>query len=225
MKLLLVGCEYAGTTTLATAIREWFAETTGTRIRLIHDHFKIPHTVGHPSVLTEEEQRQLLALSPRIKEVIQRHNLYYHTQAFESDEPDRLVIGMHIEDAVYGPYYFGYGGADEEGDRRVISAHLETRIMTLAPETVLILVKASPEVTADRMRRVPHPNGVLQEEDIPYILSRFEEEYATSKIRHRFVLDTSSVSVDETMTEFVREIEPHLTKEDRVRMLIALNSP
>ena len=47
MKLLIVGCEYSGTTTLAHAIRDWFESITGTRIRLVHDHFKIPFTIGH----------------------------------------------------------------------------------------------------------------------------------------------------------------------------------
>ena len=61
MKLLIVGCEYAGTTTLAHAIDDWMAEAMGSRMRLIHDHWKIPYTVGHPANISEEEERQFLS--------------------------------------------------------------------------------------------------------------------------------------------------------------------
>ncbi len=163
-----------------------------TRVRLIHEHFKIPHTVGHPAELTEEEQRQFLALSPSIKETVQRHNLYYHSSDPRPNTPDRFVIGLHIEDAIYGTFYFGYGGPGEEGDRRAISEDIEQRIMTFAPETVLVLVKASAEVIAERLRREPRSNGVLKEKDIAYILGRFEEGYANSSLRRKIELDTSS---------------------------------
>jgi len=38
MYLILIGCEYAGTTTLAHAINEWTQESLGTEFKLIHDH-------------------------------------------------------------------------------------------------------------------------------------------------------------------------------------------
>ena len=66
MKLLIVGCEYAGTTTLAHAIDDWM-EAMYSRMSLIHDHWKIPYTVGHPAKISEEE-RQFLALSPWLKD-------------------------------------------------------------------------------------------------------------------------------------------------------------
>ena len=47
MKLILVGCEYSGTTTLALRIDRWLKGLTGDGFRLIHDHWKIPHTSGH----------------------------------------------------------------------------------------------------------------------------------------------------------------------------------
>ena len=90
MKLILVGCEYSGTTTLALAVNEWMKETTGSDSRLIHDHWKIPHTSGHlpndiSHFLTEEEQAQVLGLTPKLKEMHQRHSLYYHTLSTSSD--------------------------------------------------------------------------------------------------------------------------------------------
>ena len=79
MKLFLIGCEYSGTTTLAHAINEWTKKTMDKEFTLIHDHFKLPDTNPHGPALTEEEVAQFAALSPRLTEVIQRHNLYYHT--------------------------------------------------------------------------------------------------------------------------------------------------
>ena len=146
MKLLIVGCEYAGTTTLAHAIDDWMAEAMGSRMSLIHDHWKIPYTVGHPANISEEEERQFLALSPWLKDNVQRHNLYYHAprQSSSGDGADKLVIGMHVDDAIYGPRYFGYGGPGEQFDRRDVSRKIEHLIVSYEPETVLVLVKASP---------------------------------------------------------------------------------
>ena len=81
MRLILIGCEYSGTTTLAHAINEWTKETMDKEFTLIHDHFKLPDTKPHGPELTEEEIAQFDALSPRLTEVIMRHNLYYHTPA------------------------------------------------------------------------------------------------------------------------------------------------
>ena len=97
MKLILVGCEYSGTTTLALRINNWLTDLTGAGFRLIHDHWKLPHTSGHlpedtDNFLTPEEQAQVLGLSPKLKEMHQRHSLYYHTPNHPSDE-NKLVIG------------------------------------------------------------------------------------------------------------------------------------
>ena len=88
MRLILIGCEYSGTTTLAHAINEWTKETMDKEFTLIHDHFKLPDTKPHGPELTDEEIAQFDALSPRLTEVIMRHNLYYHTPA-ESAGPER----------------------------------------------------------------------------------------------------------------------------------------
>ena len=227
MKLLLVGCEYAGTTTLAHAIDDWMEQAMGTRLSLIHDHWKIPYTIGHstdpthPAEITEEEEKQFLALSSRLKDNVQRHNLYYHTprQPSSSHNPDKMVIGMHIEDGIYGPRYFGYGQPGERFDRRVVSAQIEHLIVKYESETVLVLVKASPDVISRRMKDSPHRNGVLQEKDIEYILGRFEEEYRTSLIANKITLDTGDSPVERTVAEFVRKMEPYFTVADRLRMV------
>ena len=129
------------------------------------------------------------------------------------------MVGFHIEEAVYAPLYYGYGGPGEYADRRVLARSVEAHIMEKAPETVLILLKASAEVIARRMRENPHPKGLLQEQDIEYVLRRFEEEYNSSLIRKRFALDTSEATIDDTFSEFVTNIQLHLTDDDRLRIL------
>ena len=42
MYLILIGCEYAGTTTLAHAVNDWSKRSLGTEFKLIHDHYKLP---------------------------------------------------------------------------------------------------------------------------------------------------------------------------------------
>jgi shikimate kinase len=218
MRLFLIGCEYSGTTTLAHAINEWTKETMDKEFTLIHDHFKLPDTKPHGPELTEEEIAQFDALSPRLTEVIMRHNLYYHTPAKPSSGEDFLGIGIHIEEGIYGPLYYGYGGPGELGDRQTIAKSLEQRILNYAPETVLILVKASPEVIAKRMKENPHRYPVVPEQDIPDVLQQFEDAHQNSSIRFKITLDTSTATVDETVADFVEKIRPHLTESELMKL-------
>ena len=223
MQVILAGCEYSGTTTLACAIREWMEATLGAKNLLIHDHWKVPHTSGHPFIdenhlPTEEEQEQLLHLSPKLKEMIQRHSLVYHTPI--GDAADLLLIGYVFDEAVYGPLYWGYGGSDDAVDRSAYGRYLEHRFLTASPDVVLVHLTARPGVIAERMTREPHPHGLLEEPDIEHVLERFAEEVRNSLIRKRIVLDTSDVTIEETLEQFVQGVAPFLTPEDRVRMLM-----
>jgi hypothetical protein len=219
MRLVLAGCEYSGTTTLAHAIDVWLFDTMGARFPLIHDHYKVPHTSGHPDDTTAEERKQILALSPKLKEMTQRHSLYYHVQPGSFDGPDWLVIGLHIEDAVYGPLYFGYGGEGDRHDRKVVSMQVERAILRFATDVVLVHVKASADVIARRMREKPHDPALVRQRDIAKVLGLFEEACARSTFRHRITLDTSRASVAQTVGDFARKVEPFLTDTDRLRIL------
>jgi hypothetical protein len=97
--------------------------------------------------------------------------------------------------------------------------HLEHRLLKVAPETVLVHVQATPEAIAQRMRENPHRHAVLHERDIAYVLERFREEVWKSLIPNRITLDTSAVTVQETLTAFIDRIEVFLTLHDRLRML------
>ena len=213
MRLILVGCEYAGKTTLADEIVGWTRRTMGGG-RPFHDHFTFPH-ISHWEQ-SDEECDQVLALTPKLKAQIQNHQLLYHLNPAFYGDHDNILVGFHIEDAVYGPLYYSYG---EDGSRSMIARNLESHIMAVAPDTVLMLVKASPQVIAERMKRNPHPRGVLKEKDIDLVLQRFEEEYRNSILRYRITLDTSTATVEETLAQFVEQIGPHLAESDRTRLL------
>ena len=60
MKLLIVGAEFTGTTTLANAFHKWKEDEMGCGFTHIHDHFKYPRVSGHPDDTTPEEQKMIL---------------------------------------------------------------------------------------------------------------------------------------------------------------------
>jgi hypothetical protein len=128
MRLILIGCEYAGKTTLAVEISKWMIEALGLPFVRWHNHFVVPHIDQHLVVraqgddripvpgkaaadeLTEEEQEQILALKPALLEQFQRHMIWRHlVPSFYSNEDDYLLINWYYADAVYAPLYYGYG--------------------------------------------------------------------------------------------------------------------
>ena len=128
-------------------------------------------------------------------------------------------MGLHFDEAVYAPLYYGYGGVGAPFDRRLLARQVESRLMEVAPDTVVVLVKASPQVIAQRMREAPHPQGLVREGDIEVVLERFEDEYNQSVLRHKFVLDTSEATPEETLAQFQRQVGPFLSDGDRLRLL------
>ena len=47
MRLVLIGCEYSGTTTLARSVFDWANANLDGGTVLFHDHWKLPFTSGH----------------------------------------------------------------------------------------------------------------------------------------------------------------------------------
>ena len=218
MRLLLAGCEYAGTTTVAHAIDDWMAENMGTRFSLIHEHWKIPHTSGHPDNTTTEEQKWLLQATPKFKEMHQRHSLYYHAQVGTFNSGDGMVVGGHIDDAVYGPLYFGYGEKGYNFDRELVMHQVEKTILYFTNDTVVVHITADAGVIKQRMKDDPHENGIIGPGDVDKVRERFEQLVAWSLLGRKITIDNSGALVD-TMAQFVSKIEPHLTDTDRSRIL------
>jgi hypothetical protein len=217
MRVILVGCEYVGTTTLAHAIDDWLDANMGFRFSLIHDHWKIPHTSSHPDDSTPEEQEWLLAATPKFKEMHQRHSLYYHVQAGTFSHEDGMVIGGAIEDGVYGPMFFGYGGPDHRLDRETVQHQWENTILHFTEETVLVHVTADTEVIKKRMHDDPHENMVISEADIERIKTRFAELVDWSILGNKIEVDNSG-TIEDALAEFVSRMEPYLTDNDHLRM-------
>ena len=226
MKLILIGCEYAGTTTLAIAFHEHARAHLGIDLGSIHDHWKIPYTATHyPDEITEEEAELYLALSTRQKEAWQRHNLYYHTIAEHGAPEDQIIVGFYIEDTIYADLYYGYGGPGEAGDRAGKHAPaIEERIVRLAPETVLVHVKASPHTIRRRMSEQPHTRPVVAEAHVELVLDRFAAAFAASQIANKLEIDTGTATVEESVHALAEGLEPFLTDRDRAKRA-ALDSP
>ena len=215
MRMIMIGCEFAGKTTLGERILDWMGETMGKPFMGWHDHYVMPFSEGEgPEV--DEEAAQIRAMCPRLLEKYTRYMCDYHF-SFSGDK-DNLNINWYYGDAVYAPLYYSYGRPGEYADRRVEARGHDARVMKIAPDTVLVLVKASAEVIRQRMAKEPERDCVVKPEDVELVLRRFQEEYEQSLIRYRFELDTTSSSPEETFQEFLRQMEPFWTEIDMLRM-------
>ena len=221
MRLIIVGSEYAGKTTLAEEIVKWrnnvMGEPTPHGIVQFHDHFT-PPWFGHWDEIPDEDLKKYNELGPTLKEMFTRYQFAYHLSPQLYRDSDHILIGFHIEEAVYAPLYYGYGGAGKYGDRVSMAHGLEKEILEQGPETVIIHVKATADVIRKRMKDSPHERGMIKDEDIEQILERFQYHYGHSLLRYRFELDTTEATVEETMKEFVTKIGPLLSDKDRLRM-------
>lgn len=215
MRLIIAGCEYSGSTALANVIASWVEENLGSRPGL-HDHFKGPPEKG----LSPEDEARFAALTPRIHEMFQRYQIEYHLQpGFFAPSPDHILVGMHLEDAVYAPLYYGFGGPGEYGDRTVFARHVEERLVELAPDIIEVLVTASPDVIRQRMNDRPHHIQIIKDADVEHVLKRFDGEHNASRIPNKMEIDTSNLDPDDCLAQFLTVYKGLMTDADRVRAL------
>ena len=78
MRLILIGTEYVGKTTLANALQEWGLKV-GKRFHMDDGDFTIPD-YHH---LNEEDQHTMWNMSAVLKERFQRMVIYYHLEILE----------------------------------------------------------------------------------------------------------------------------------------------
>ena len=223
MNLIITGCEYAGKSTLVKRVADWKEQVLGTSVPMVwfgdhrmpqyHDHFSFPELGAND--LSEEEADAMWSLSPRLRKFFLTWGMYYHLTQVFYDDNDHILVGFHLEESVYAPLYYGYG---EPGTRPSLSRTLDQEIMKKAPDTVLVMLKASPEAILERMRANPHRRGLLQEKDVEHVLERFDREFLESTIRYKFVIDTTDNTEGETFQQFVSKMYPHLGPADRLRM-------
>ncbi len=242
MRLIIIGCEYAGKTTLAVELSKWMIKTMELPFVRWHNHFVVPQVDQHLVVrsesderavvpgkgaadhFAEEEQEQLLALTPTLLEQFQRHMIWRHLHPNSYAEDDFLVINWYYADAVYAPLYYGYGDVGTFADRRQRARAWDAEVMKLGPDTVIVLVEASADLIRERMRAQPRARGILQEKDLDLVLDRFREEYDNSLIYRRFTLNTTDATPEESLQAFLKQLWPHLSQADRLRMLSRLET-
>ena len=221
MRLIIVGPEYAGKTTLAENIVAWRNEVMGPATPLgivsYHDHFMLPW-VGHWDEIPEEALKKFMDLGPELKEMVSRYQFSYHLEKQLYDDSDHILIGFHIEEAVYAPLYYGYGKAGEYGDRQGMVRSLERHIMEMAPDTILVYLKCSPDAIRPRLTDTPHERGYLRDEDVDHVVERTEFFTKYSMLRYRITIDTSESTPEQTMKEFVDQVGPLLNDRDRLRI-------
>ena len=68
------------------------------------------------------------------------------------------------------------------------------------------------------MKSNPHAEELLKDKDIEYVLDRFQEEVDKSIIKNKIVLDTTKISVEQSLEEFKIKVDPFLTEHDISRI-------
>lgn len=114
--------------------------------------------------------------------------------------------------------YFDYGGDGQPGIRRIDWDRIEDAVLKYGPDTVLVLVKANPDVIWRRIKDDPHVNQVVSDKDIELILTKFQWGFERSRIANKLILDTSATTVEESLCEFLEKMESFMTEADRDRI-------
>ena len=203
MRVILVGCEYSGKTTLGNAIKDWGVK----RHRDFHmdDHFSIPDEFH----ISEEEQKAMVELLPGIKERFQRFQGYYHIAVMEHQE-DIILVGFHIEEAIYGPRYY-YPGRKEPD-------YIVRLELKMPADTILVLLTASPEVIRARMKSAPHTYQIVKSSEVEEVQALFENNFKHSRIKRRAQLDTSDLEPDQVLDRFFEVVRPKMSSRDLLLM-------
>jgi thymidylate kinase len=204
MRLIIIGCEYTGKSTLTDSLADWGRE------KGIHFHLDDHFTIPGEQHLREEDKKMMVTLTPTIKERFQRFQIYYHIDVAHKNQ-HIILVGFHIEEAIYGPLYY-YSPQQVTYAREVEDK--------MPSDTILILLTASPEIIAKRMEQEPHEYNVIKKEDIPMLLNRFAEEFGRSHIRRKFRIDTSNLTPEGLFEQFMSLVVNYLNAEDLLRMLV-----
>ena len=236
MRLLLIGCEYAGKTTLAVQLSRWMIINMSLPLVRWHNHYMVPHLDSHLVVTaldgdtiavpgkqeqdlnTVEDEEQILSLRPSVLEQLTRHMIWRHLHPDMFREDDLMTINGYYADAVYAPMYYGFGEAGSFADRFERVRAWDRELMQLAPDTVLILVTANADMIRRRMAKEPRARTLLKAEDVERILDRFHQEYADSLLQRRFMIDTTNVTVGDSLQELLSMLAPHFSDVDRCRL-------
>ena len=203
MRIIAVGCEYSGVTTLIEQVDQWG------KSRAIHHHLDDHFTIPDAYHLDAEEQQAMTQMLPAIVERFQRFQIVYHIRVLQRHQ-HCLLGGFHIEEAVYGPRYY-YPG---------IPVQIREYEPELPDDVILVHLHARAPVIRQRMASSPHPVQLVPEADVDEILERFQQEVRLSWIPRRFDIDTSDLSPQHLFATFQHKAIPHLdSKDSLIRVL------
>lgn len=199
MRVIAIGCEYTGKTTLLECLMKWGDE------RGIHHHLDDHFSIPDRQFLKKEEQEEMLSLSPLLKERFQRFQVVYHVRLI--NRYDHILLGgFHIEEDIYGPLYY-YPGRKSAHPPEYYEAEFP-------PDVILVLLTARPEVIEKRMRETPHPYPIVPAKDVQMVLDKFEQAFRASWVHHKIRIDTSDLTPDQLLRKFLDASVPHLNTRD-----------
>ena len=216
MRVIVVGCEYTGVTTLIEGLNAWGLER-GIQHHL-DDHFTIPDAYH----LSAEEQQGMLDMLPAIKERFQRFQIAYHVRLINKYK-HVLMGGFYIEEMVYGPrYYYPGKNVRRVGDRMLPAIDHHECEPDLPKDTIVVHLHAEPNVIRARMESGPHPHQLVPPGDVEDVLVEFAHEFQTCSLKGKFAIDTSDLTPQQLFGEYMRLSIPHLNAEDgNTRLLTA----
>ncbi len=189
MRVIAIGCEYTGVTTLLDGLMDWGHE------RDINHHLDDHFTIPDRQHLAPEDKETMVNLSPALKERFQRMQLVYHIRLLHRFD-HILLGGFHIEEAIYGPLYYYPGG---------VASEIRQYEEEMPKNAILVHLIASPEVIQRRMETNPHEYSLIKKEDIPMILDSFQQEFDASLIPNKIQIDTSDLAPDELLQTFLNQ--------------------
>ena len=189
MRVIAIGCEYTGVTTLLDGLMDWGHE------RDINHHLDDHFTIPDRQHLAPEDKETMVNLSPALKERFQRMQLVYHIRLLHRFD-HILLGGFHIEEAIYGPLYYYPGG---------VASEIRQYEEEMPKNAILVHLIASPEVIQRRMETDPHEYSLIKKEDIPMILDSFQQEFDASLIPNKIQIDTSDLAPDELLQTFLNQ--------------------
>jgi hypothetical protein len=211
MRLILTGAEYAGKSTLGSALHQW-GLGHGFQFHM-DDHFTIPDA----SLRTDDEKRYALGAPPAMKERFQRFQIYYHLHLLQLYQ-DICLVGFHSEEAVYGPryYYPGLGGPRSTSG---LPQDYHRAIEHEFPEdTIYCLVTARPVTLRQRAREHPHSVPLVPEAELEDVQNAFEREFLACWLKRKIRLDTSDVAPDQLVPTFLQTVKRYLNATDLTRL-------
>ena len=201
MRVIAIGTEYTGKTTLVQGIQKWGQERDISHH--MDDHFSIP---DQETLVNPADQQAMTELPSAIKERFQRFQIAYHVRLLHHYQ-HILLTGFHIEEMVYGQRYY-------YPDLARPVENPQSWEKDMPPDVILVHLTAGPDVIKQRMKDDPHEFPIVPEADIEEVQAAFQEEFGKSFLKTKFQIDTSDLDAEELLAAFLEQSFPHLTAAD-----------